>query len=38
MGGTTLFEKVWAAHVVAYLGGGFALLHVDRHLPYDLPT
>jgi len=36
MGGTTLFEKVWAAHVVADLGGGFQLLHVDRHLQHDL--
>ncbi len=36
MGGATLFEKVWAAHAVADLGGGYALLHVDRHLLHDL--
>jgi 3-isopropylmalate/(R)-2-methylmalate dehydratase large subunit len=32
----TLFDKVWNAHVVADLGGGVALLHVDRHLLHDL--
>ncbi|RYE57345.1 MAG: 3-isopropylmalate dehydratase, partial [Rhizobiaceae bacterium] len=32
---TTLFEKVWQRHVVADLGEGFALLHVDRHLVPD---
>ncbi|MGH8704833.1 MAG: 3-isopropylmalate dehydratase large subunit, partial [Burkholderiales bacterium] len=32
----TLFEKVWDAHVVADLGGGVQLLHVDRHLHHDL--
>jgi 3-isopropylmalate/(R)-2-methylmalate dehydratase large subunit len=31
----TLFEKVWARHVVADLGEGFALLHVDRHIVPD---
>ncbi|MGH8673912.1 MAG: 3-isopropylmalate dehydratase large subunit [Burkholderiales bacterium] len=36
MAGTTLFEKVWTAHVVADLGSGYALLHVDRHLLHDL--
>jgi 3-isopropylmalate/(R)-2-methylmalate dehydratase large subunit len=36
MTGRTLFDKVWAEHVVADLGGGFALLHVDRHLLHDL--
>jgi 3-isopropylmalate/(R)-2-methylmalate dehydratase large subunit len=34
--GRTLFEKVWEAHVVADLGGGMELLHVDRHLLHDL--
>jgi len=34
--GRTLFEKVWDEHVVADLGGGMALLHVDRHLLHDL--
>jgi 3-isopropylmalate/(R)-2-methylmalate dehydratase large subunit len=32
----TLFEKTWALHVVADLGGGYALLHVDRNLLHDL--
>jgi len=32
----TLFDKVWDAHVVADLGGGVQLLHVDRHLLHDL--
>ena len=32
----TLFDKVWDAHVVAELGGGVDLLHVDRHLLHDL--
>jgi 3-isopropylmalate/(R)-2-methylmalate dehydratase large subunit len=34
--GRTLFEKVWDEHVVADLGGGMELLHVDRHLLHDL--
>lgn len=36
MAGKTLFDKLWDAHVVADLGGGFALLHVDLHLLHDL--
>lgn len=36
MAGRTLFDKVWDAHVVAELGGGTDLLHVDRHLLHDL--
>ena len=31
----TLFDKVWDDHVIASLGDGFALLHVDRHLLHD---
>ena len=34
--GRALFEKVWDAHVVADLGDGLCLLHVDRHLQHDL--
>jgi 3-isopropylmalate/(R)-2-methylmalate dehydratase large subunit len=30
-----LFEKIWRRHVVADLGEGFALLHVDRHVLQD---
>ena len=33
---TTLFDQVWDSHVIADLGGGWALLHVDRHLVQDL--
>jgi 3-isopropylmalate/(R)-2-methylmalate dehydratase large subunit len=36
MAALTLFEKVWNSHVVADLGDGFSLLHVDRHLLHDL--
>ena len=36
MGARTLFDKVWEPHVVADLGGGHALLHIDRHLMHDL--
>ena len=32
----TLFDKVWDAHVVASLGDGYDLLHVDRNLLHDL--
>lgn len=31
-----LFEKLWEdAHIVRYLGGGWALLHIDRHLLHE---
>jgi 3-isopropylmalate/(R)-2-methylmalate dehydratase large subunit len=32
----TLFDKVWATHVVTELGGGVSLLAIDRHLMHDL--
>lgn len=32
----TLFDKLWDSHVVADLGEGTSLLHVDRHLVHDL--
>ncbi len=32
----TLFDKLWDSHVIADLGEGAALLHVDRHLVHDL--
>jgi len=32
----TMFDKVWDQHVVADLGGGMALVHVDRILLHDL--
>lgn len=34
--GSTLFDKIWDAHVVADLGEGWALLHIDRHLLHDM--
>jgi len=34
--GSTLFDKIWDAHVVRDLGDGWALLHIDRHLLHDL--
>jgi 3-isopropylmalate/(R)-2-methylmalate dehydratase large subunit len=33
---TTLFDKLWEAHVVRDLGDGWALLHIDRHLLHEL--
>jgi 3-isopropylmalate/(R)-2-methylmalate dehydratase large subunit len=33
--GRTLFEKVWARHVIATAPGGRALLYVDRHLVHE---
>lgn len=32
----TLFDKLWDPHVVADLGDGWSLLHIDRHLLHDL--
>ncbi len=32
----TLFDKIWDSHVVADLGNGFVLLHIDRLLLHDL--
>ena len=32
----TLFDKIWDPHVIADLGEGWALLHIDRHLLHDL--
>lgn len=32
----TLFDRIWEQHVVADLGGGWSLLHIDRHLLHDL--
>lgn len=36
MSASTLFDKVWDEHVVATLGPGIDLLHVDRHMLHDL--
>ena len=32
----TLLDKLWDSHVVADLGDGWSLLHIDRHLLHDL--
>ena len=32
----TLFDKIWDQHVVADLGDGYALIHVDRNFLHDL--
>ena len=32
----TLFDKLWDSHLVADLGDGWSLLHIDRHLLHDL--
>ena len=32
----TLLDKLWDLHVVADLGEGWSLLHIDRHLLHDL--
>ncbi|MEM7745355.1 MAG: 3-isopropylmalate dehydratase large subunit [Pseudomonadota bacterium] len=32
----TLFDKVWDAHVIADIGDGYQLCHVDRNLLHDL--
>ena len=36
MAAKTLFDKLWDGHVIADLGDGTALLHVDRLLLHDL--
>jgi 3-isopropylmalate/(R)-2-methylmalate dehydratase large subunit len=36
--GTTLLDKIWARHLVADYGEGFALLHVDRLIVPDLSS
>ncbi|VTU41317.1 3-isopropylmalate dehydratase large subunit [Variovorax sp. PBS-H4] len=34
--GRTLFEKIWDAHVIRALPGGWDLIHIDRPLLHDL--
>jgi len=36
MAARTLVDKIWDDHVVAELGSGLDLVHVDRHLLHDL--
>ncbi|AIE86339.1 3-isopropylmalate dehydratase large subunit [Fimbriimonas ginsengisoli] len=35
---STLFDKVWDAHLVAELPGGGALLYIDRHLVHEVTS
>lgn len=35
---STLFDKVWDAHVVSDLPGGGALLYIDRHLVHEVTS
>ena len=37
-GGRTLVDKIWDEHVVAELGDGLDILHVDRHLVHDVTS
>jgi len=37
-GGRTLIDKIWDEHVVAELGDGWDLLHVDRHLVHEVTS
>jgi 3-isopropylmalate/(R)-2-methylmalate dehydratase large subunit len=37
-GGRTLVEKIWDQHVVAELGDGLDVLHVDRHMVHDVTS
>lgn len=34
----TLYDKLWHAHVVRDLGGGHALLYIDRHLVHEVSS
>ena len=38
MSATTLFDKIWAAHVVDTLPDGTALLYIDLHLTHEVTT
>ncbi|MCB0086483.1 MAG: 3-isopropylmalate dehydratase large subunit [Caldilineaceae bacterium] len=38
MAGTTLFEKVWNAHVVAQDAGAPAVLYIDAHLIHEVTS
>jgi 3-isopropylmalate/(R)-2-methylmalate dehydratase large subunit len=35
---STLFEKLWKSRLIAELDGGWALVHIDRHLLHDLSS
>lgn len=35
---STLFEKLWKSRLIAEMDGGWALIHIDRHLLHDLSS
>jgi 3-isopropylmalate/(R)-2-methylmalate dehydratase large subunit len=38
MSGRTLIDKIWDEHVIAEVGDGLDVLHVDRHLVHDVTS
>ena len=38
MGGLTLYDKVWAQHVVKTYDDGDALIYIDRHLVQEVSS
>jgi 3-isopropylmalate/(R)-2-methylmalate dehydratase large subunit len=38
MGGKTLYDKLWDAHVVRVNGDGTTLLYIDRHLVHEVTS
>jgi len=36
--GKTLFEKIWAKHMVRELSDGLSLLYIDRHLVHEVTS
>jgi 3-isopropylmalate/(R)-2-methylmalate dehydratase large subunit len=34
----TLFDKIWDAHVVNYMGDGTCMLYIDRHLVHEVTS
>jgi 3-isopropylmalate/(R)-2-methylmalate dehydratase large subunit len=38
MSGRTLYDKLWAAHVVRQNEDGTALLYIDRHLVHEVTS
>ena len=38
MGGRTLYDKLWDAHLVAEREDGSALLYIDRHLLHEVTS
>ena len=38
MGGKTLYDKIWAAHLVRELGDDASLIYIDRHIVHEVTT